>query len=94
MVFSGAGLSEGHPVASVDVREEICLGRSIQATGLLRSVILVVYSIYFAILGLRLFRPFLDHKWESEKRSAGPAWQVSRRCIDLQCPALWWAVGT
>lgn len=94
MVFSNAGLSEGHPVASVDVREEICLGWSIQETGFFQSVILVVHSIYFAILGLRLFRPFLDRKWEAGKRSAGPAWQVSRRLIDLQWPALWWAVGT
>lgn len=92
MGFSGAGLSEGHLVASGDVGEEISGGWSIQETGLLRSVILVVHRTYFAVLCSRLLRSFLDHKWKSGNRSARLAWQVSRHCIDLQCPALWWAV--
>lgn len=55
--------------------EGISLGWSIQGTSLLRSVIFVVHSIYFAIFGLRLLRLLLDHKveiWE-EKCSAGLA---------------------
>lgn len=92
--FSDAGLSEGHLVASGDVREEISLGWSIQGTDLLQSVILEIHNIYFAILGLRLLRSFLDHKWKSGKRSAQLAWQVSRSCIDLQCPDLRWTVRT
>ena len=62
-------------MASGDVREEISLGWTIQGTRFLRSVLFVLPSIYFAILGLTLLRLFLDHNveiWE-QKCSVGLA---------------------
>lgn len=73
MGFSGAGLSEGHLVASGHVRKEIFW--PIDGTRLLPSVIFVAHSIYFAVLGWRWLRLSVNHRmgiWK-EKSSAGMA---------------------